>query len=229
MVSTTTTDDFALPTSVLLIPAIADPLAARAPRMPAALGWMLAQLRAFACRATVGLTISSLDRWPDLAEAVIDSGCETALMPDDETWKTMPSGALRDMVEAMRAEFIAHDLPTPTTFLPPRPGNEILTRAQTAALAEAGIVRVAGLRSEDLSSALLGEVAGVPLNGAAMRLLPVWVIRTALAPGRADGCAISPTDIDPGAPGFLPGRSWLMRKFPALLKGGFVAAREAYR
>lgn len=226
MVSTTTTRDFALPSNVLLIPAIADPADVRAPRMPAALGWMLAQLSVFACRATVGLAVSSLDRWPELAKAVLHSGCEAAVMPEDDTWKAMPAGTLRDMVEDVRADFIARNLPGPTTFLPPRPGNETLTRAQTAALAEAGMVRVAGLNADEMPSALLGEVAGVPLAGAAMRLLPVWLIRTALPPGMANGCAISPVDVDPGAPGFALGRSWLKRKFPALLKSGFVAARE---
>ena len=229
MVSTTTTRDFALPSHVLLIPAIADPLEARAPRMPAALGWMLRQLSAYACRATVGLTVSSLDRWPELAEAVIDARCELALMPEDDSWKTMPAGALHDLIEATRADFIARELPGPTTFLPPRPTNEPLARAQTAALAEAGMQRVAGMRATDLPCAPLGEVAGMPLTGAALRMLPVWMIRTALPAGRAETCALSPADVDPGAPGFVAGRAWMMRKFPVLLRGGFIAARESLR
>ncbi len=229
MVSTTTTRDFALPSHVLLIPALADPLAARAPRLPAALGWMLQQLGAYACRATVGLTVASLDRWPELAEAALAAGCELALMPEDDSWKTMPAGALRDRVEATRADFVARALPGPTTFLPPRPANETLARAQATALAEAGMQRVAGMRATDLPCAPLGEAAGVPLTGAALRWLPVWVIRAALPVGSADACALSPADVDPGAPGFAAGRAWMMRKFPALLRGGFIAAREAIR
>jgi hypothetical protein len=223
--------------NVLLIPALdwrhvrpaAKPPGRKpAPRLPSALGWMLAQLRERAAHATVGMFGESLTRWPDLAHRVIDAGCELAAMTWDavDPW-AMPAGALSDQVAQTIAAAKDLGLRAPTTFLPPLPVNQILDPPRIAALREAGIMRLAGCRGAGFPAVLLAEWAGLPLTGALIRVLPVILTRSALARQPGAACAVSPLDIDPGAPGHAFGRTRAMRRFPHLLQRGFITAAEA--
>ncbi len=201
-----------------------------APRLSLALSWMLNHLQANATGFTVGLGAASIAQWPDLAWRVVDAGGELAVAGDDhgDPW-ALPAGALRDLVEQTIVAATALGLPAPTTFLPPRPDDRLLDPAQALALREAGITLLAGCRAPDQPGVGLATFAGRPLTGWALRLLPVGAIRLALAKQAGKALVVAPADIDPGAPGFVPGRTRAMQRFPRLLHRGFLTAAEAAR
>lgn len=219
--------------NVLLIPAVSAPRRAGtatppgAPRLPAVLHYLLKQLRDHGCTATVGLDFSTVHDRPDLARAVVTAGCEIAAMtdPSSDPW-SLPPGALRDDIEAVVAALVELGLAAPSRFLPPHPANHAFLPVQVAALREAGIRQSLGCAGLDLAALPLAEFLGRPLNGDLLRLVPAWLVRQALAqvPGRA--IALSPLDIDPGAPGGPWGRAGLLTRLPRLLAGGFVSAAQ---
>lgn len=188
---------------------------------------MLEQLRAQACRATVGLFGETVERLPGLAKAVAGAGCEIAAMTWDKVdpW-ALPPGALRDQVEATQEVVAKLGLKAPTTFLPPFPRNQPLDLARESALREAGMRRTAGCRGEGLPAVLLASWGGFVLAGGFARVAPAWVLRGALAGQQECALALSPLDVDPGAPGSGWGRTAAMRRFPRLLRKGFTTAGE---
>ena len=116
--------------AVLLIPAVdvchyqAAATGRQAPRMPAALGWMIDHLHAYAARATIGFFGETAARHPELAQAAEAAGCEAAAMTYDavDPW-ALPPGALRDQIEATIATLDQAGVHRPTTFLPPFPAT----------------------------------------------------------------------------------------------------------
>jgi len=216
---------------VLAIPAIEPAAGSSAePRLPAVLGYLLDQLTAHACQATIAFYGQTVREHPELVRQAADANCEIALIGDEPRDPlTLPPGALRDGLEAAASAVVALDLPAPTRFAPPSIAGPPLTIPQEAALREAGMREVIGCRTVDLSAVPLAMLAGRPLAGTLIRLTPVWLLRRALAAQPGAALWLTPADIDPGATGGGFGRASLLRRLPRLLVGGFTSAAEAAR
>jgi peptidoglycan/xylan/chitin deacetylase (PgdA/CDA1 family) len=216
---------------VLAIPAVEPaPGSSGEPRLPAVLGFLLEQLAAHACQATIAFYGQTVREHPELVRQTAGANCEIALAGDEPRDPlTLPPGSLRDELEAATEAVVALGLPKPTRFAPPGLLGRSLTIPQEAALREAGIREVIGCRTVDLPAVPLATLAGRPLAGALIRLTPVWLLRRALAAQPGAALWLTPADIDPGATAHGFGRAGLLRRLPRLLVGGFTSAAEAAR